>query len=172
MAGEPARIVTRPGEPASVKVWSKRVRFTVADCDPLVPMMEKLNGLGVETERLLTVAVLVCPAKIEVGLNVQVIPVGQDKVMLPVKLLGAEAETVKFAVVEPIRTETVGCGEVIEKTAAPVPDNATDCGLPVALSLMLKLPALPPVEVGANVTLTEQLWPTFRTLFRAPHVFV
>ena len=41
--------------------------------------------------------------------------------------------------------------------AAPVPDNATPCGLPAALLLMLTLAVLAPVAVGVNVTLKAQL---------------
>ena len=47
----------------------------------------------------------------------------------------------------------------------PVPDSVTFCGLPLALSAMLTVPALLPVVVGVNVTPMVQevagaSWPT------------
>jgi hypothetical protein len=43
--------------------------------------------------------------------------------------------------------------------AAPVPERATDCRLPVALSEMVKVPGRVPVVVGLNVTLIVQFFP-------------
>src|ERR1051326_4014453 len=40
---------------------------------------------------------------------------------------------------------------------SPVPVKLTLCGLPLALSLMFKLPVRVPVAVGANTTLAVQL---------------
>jgi hypothetical protein len=47
---------------------------------------------------------------------------------------------------------------------APVPDRATACGLPVALSLILSVAVRLPTAVGRNVTLTVQLPPAAREL--------
>ena len=55
--------------------------------------------------------------------------------------------------------EMVGFGDEMENCASPTPERATFCGLPVALSLMLKLPVRLPLAVGLNTTLAEQLWP-------------
>src|SRR5207245_7501265 len=52
---------------------------------------------------------------------------------------------------------------------APVPDSATDCGLPVALSVIVTAPTRLPAAVGVKVTLIVQLAPP-ATL--DPHVFV
>ena len=41
----------------------------------------------------------------------------------------------------------------------PVPANLTNCGLPVALSPMLKVAEREPVAVGVNVTSIEQFPP-------------
>jgi hypothetical protein len=41
--------------------------------------------------------------------------------------------------------------------AIPVPVSVTDCGLPVALSLMLSEPFRVPLAVGEKVTLIVQL---------------
>lgn len=122
--------------------------------------------------RLLTVSVLVCPGKMEVGLKVQVGPDEQVRVILPVKLSGADAEKVKVASVLPITTVVVGVVDVTEKTASPVPERDTCWGLPVALSLMLNEPLRAPEAVGAKETLTVQLSPTLRRLNVAPQVLV
>jgi ABC-type sulfate transport system permease component len=39
----------------------------------------------------------------------------------------------------------------------PVPERGTVCGLPTALSVMVRLPVLVPVAVGLKVTLMVQL---------------
>ncbi len=41
--------------------------------------------------------------------------------------------------------------------AVPVPLKLTDCGLPLALSVSVRLPERLPVMVGVNVTLITQL---------------
>ena len=162
----------KAGVPESEKLARRTVRFTVAVCDPLVPVTAKLNGLGVEAERPLSVSVLLWPANIEVGLKEQVTAVGQDRPMLPEKPLTALALTVKVVEVDPMMVDTVGLLDDREKRASPVPERATPWGLPVALSLMLKVPVLLPLAVGANTTRTEQLWPTGSTLNTAPQVLV
>src|ERR1700719_548956 len=43
--------------------------------------------------------------------------------------------------------------------ATPVPERATVCGLPVALSVTVIVPGWLPVAVGVKVTLMEQLAP-------------
>ena len=98
----------------------------VAVCDPLVPLTVKLNGFAVEAVRPLRVNVLVCPPNIEAGLNAQVAPEEHDRVMLPVKPAGADAETVKVADPLPITAVVVELVEETEKTAKPVPPRATD----------------------------------------------
>jgi hypothetical protein len=132
----------------------------------------KLKGFALDVVRLLTVRVLVCPGKMEVGLKVQVGPAEQVRVILPVKLSGAVAEKVKVAVVLPITTVVVGVVVVTEKTASPVPERVTCWGLPVALSLMRKKALRTPEAVGVKVTLTVQLSPTLRILSLAAQVSV
>ena len=44
----------------------------------------------------------------------------------------------------------------------PVPDNATVCGLPAALSVKLRVPVRVPAAEGLKVTLTVQLALTAR----------
>jgi hypothetical protein len=53
--------------------------------------------------------------------------------------------------------------------AVPVPDRATVCGLPVALSVTVIVPGWLPVAVGVNVTVMEQLAPAAT---EAPQVLV
>jgi hypothetical protein len=53
--------------------------------------------------------------------------------------------------------------------ATPVPVRLTDCGLPLALSVMVRVPLRTPVVVGVKVTLIVQLAPA-PTL--APQVLV
>jgi len=125
-----------------------------------------------ELVMLLTVKVLVCPAKMLAGLNEQVRLAGQLSVMLPLKLLDDEAATVKVADPLPISVVTFGEDEDMVNCASPVPARATDCGLPAALSLIDKAPPREPDAVGVNVTLTLQLWPTFRSFSNALQVFV
>jgi len=50
-------------------------------------------------------------------------------------------------------------GAKLTLDAAPVPERATVCGLPVALSVTVIVPGWLPVAVGVNVTLMEQLAP-------------
>ena len=97
----------------------------VAFCEPLVPLTVKLNGLGVDAVRLLTVSVLLWPAKMGEALKAHVAPEEQERVTLPVKPLGADAETVKVADVLPIITVVVGLAAESENTASPFPERAT-----------------------------------------------
>ena len=53
--------------------------------------------------------------------------------------------------------------------ATPVPDKATDWGLPAALSVTVIVPGWLPVAVGVKVTLMEQLAPAAT---EAPQVLV
>lgn len=115
------------------------------------------NGFAIEVVKPLIVKVLVWPAKMLDGLNEHVTVEGQLRAILPVKLLGADADTLTVVVVFPMRTLTFGVATDILKTATPVPERATDCGLPVALSLILKEPVRAPVAIGEKVTLTLQL---------------
>jgi len=48
--------------------------------------------------------------------------------------------------------------------APPVPDNATFCGLPAALSVMLTAALRVPMAVGLKVTLIVQLAPAANEL--------
>lgn len=98
----------------------------MALCEPLVPVTEKAYGLAMEAVRPLIVRVLVCPAKMVAGLKEQLRLAGQLSEMLPLKLLGAEAATVKVVDPLPIRVVTFGEGEDIVNCASPVPERATD----------------------------------------------
>ena len=60
-------------------------------------------------------------------------------------------------------------GEKLTPAATPVPDRATVCGLPVALSVTVIVPGWLPVAVGVNVTLIAQFAPAATD---APHVLV
>src|SRR5260370_18272453 len=53
------------------------------------------------------------------------------------------------------------------EAAAPVPVRLTDCGLPEALSVMLRVPVRVPDAVGVNVTLMVQLSPAHTALPQA-----
>ena len=172
MATPPETIVFKAGVRESEKSANRRLTGRVAVCDPLVPLTVKLYGFADDVVRLLTVSVLVAPGTMVVGLKVQVGPDEQVRVILPVKLDGADAEKVKVAVVLPITTVVVGVVVVTEKTASPVPERVTCWGLPVALSLMLNEPPRAPEAVGAKVTLTAQLSPTLRMLSLALQVSV
>ena len=43
-------------------------------------------------------------------------------------------------------------GETLTEKSIPVPESFTDCGLPLALSVMESVPVRVPVAVGVNVT--------------------
>lgn len=51
-------------------------------------------------------------------------------------------------------------GEKLVIGITALPDSVTVCGLPTALSVMVKTPVAEPVVVGTNVTLKMQLAPT------------
>src|SRR5271157_3910538 len=122
------------------------------------------------------VSVVFWPIKMGLALNAQVLPAEQAREIAPLKLtLGTElAMMVKVVCVEPTITGLLlpELGAVSAKAAPPIPDSATTCGLPVALSVMLKEPARLPLAVGENDTLMVQLWPTLRVFSRAPQVSV
>ena len=82
------------------------------------------------------------------GENEQVRFDGHPSEMFPVKPLGAEALMGK--VVEPFPTTIVDveADEERVKTAMPVPERATVCGLPLASSSIFKVPFRAPVAVG------------------------
>jgi hypothetical protein len=76
----------------------------VADCCPLVPVTVKFVGFAELGVRPVTVSVLDPPGGTADGENVQVAPLLHDNPMVPRNVLGAEAETAKFAVLDPIVT--------------------------------------------------------------------
>ena len=131
----------------------------------------KLKGLGVVWESPVTVTVLLWPARIDVGLKVQVAPIEQARVMLLLeKELDADAVTVKVAVVVPMTTVVdLGLAESA-KTGFPVPVRGTAC--PPVLAVMLTEPIRLPVVVGVKTTVIVQLAPTLRTLGMDPQVLV
>ena len=81
----------------------------MAVCAPALPLVPTLPstvrfvGFELVPESPLTVSVLVCPDLIEAGLNEQVAPDSQDRLMALVKLLGADIETVKVVDAVPTR---------------------------------------------------------------------
>src|ERR1017187_7774977 len=105
----------------------------------------------------------VWPIKMGFGVNWQVLPAEQVRVIAPVKLLGPFASMVKSVWVFPMSVGLSAVGDVSVKAAAPVPESNIDCGLPVALSLMLNAATRAPLAVGVKVTLMLQLCPTPRT---------
>ena len=60
-------------------------------------------------------------------------------------------------------------GAKLAAGAIPVPERATVCGLPVALSVTVIVPGWLPAAVGVKVTLMEQLAPAAT---EAPQVLV
>jgi hypothetical protein len=74
--------------------------------------------------------------------------------------------------VEPIIVGFTALGEDNEKAAAPIPVRDTLCGLPTALSLIVKEPVRVLLAVGEKNTLTLQLSPTLRVLSLAAQVSV
>ena len=74
--------------------------------------------------------------------------------------------------VVPTTTAVEGAAVESLNCATPVPVSGTDCGLPVALSLIWIDPLSAPVDVGWKTTLTVQLCPTLSVLSMAAQVFV
>lgn len=124
-------------------------------------MTVKFIGLVVVAERPVTVTVLLWPAIIDVGLKVQVAPEAQERVMLLVKELGAEALTVKVAVVVPTKMVVALALAESVKTGFPVPVRETL--FPPVLAVILTVPVRLPDVVGVNVTEIVQLCPTSST---------
>jgi len=69
------------------------------------------------------------------------------------RVTGCEALILPSACAVKVRAD----GAAFRTVAPPVPVSDTVCGLPDALSVMLKVPVRVPVAVGVNVTLTVQL---------------
>jgi hypothetical protein len=140
------------------KSAKKIVRATEAVWLPEVPLTVKFKGLAVVAERALTVSVLLCPATIEAGLNAQVAPDPQARLMLPVNVLGAEA-----AMLNAVELEVVPMSSTVDrvladraKTAMPIPESVSP-GLFIASDVIDTLPVRLPVAVGVNVTVMVQV---------------
>jgi hypothetical protein len=113
---------------------------------------------------------LLWPAIIVVGLKVQVAPDAQARVMVLEKELGADALTVKVAVVVPTTmVEALGLAERV-KRGFPVPLREALCE-PV-LEVILSVPVRLPDVVGVKLTVIKQLAPTLRTLGSEPQLLV
>lgn len=103
----------------------------MAVCDPALPLVPTLPstmtlvGFELVPESPLTVAVLDWPGVTVAGLNEQVAPDSQERVMALVKLLGADAATVKVVDAVPIRIVAEVAAEESEKTAVPLPVSET-----------------------------------------------
>jgi len=67
--------------------------------------------------------------------------------------------TVNWYVVLPPAATLAEAGLDNTVKSSPVPESATECGLPCALSAMVRVPARLPEAVGAKVTLIVQLAP-------------
>ncbi len=59
-----------------------------------------------------------------------------------------------------------------ELVLVPLPDRPTDCGLPLALSVIVTAAVSVPVAVGVKVTLMVQLAPAARVAVEIGQVFV
>jgi hypothetical protein len=88
-----------------------------------VPVTVKFKGFAVVDVRPVTVSVLDCPAEIPAGLKVQVAPLLQDRAMELRNVLGAAAEMVKVAVLEPMVVTFDRALEESVNTGVPVPDS-------------------------------------------------
>ncbi len=94
----PAEALNWAGETESEKSASETLRDKEVICCPLVPVTTRFRELPVTAFRLLTVSVLVCPTRIEPGLNEQLAEIlpRQARLTLPEKPEAPEAETVKL----------------------------------------------------------------------------
>src|SRR5882762_9349479 len=69
------------------------------------------------------------------------------------RVTGCEALILPSACAVKVRAD----GAAFSTVAPPVPVSDTVCGLPEALSVMLRVPGRVPLAVGVKVTLTVQL---------------
>ena len=109
----------------------------------------KFKGFADVAERLLTVSVLACPARIEVGLKEQVAGL-QLSEMFPVNVLGAEAATLNVVEVVPMRSTLDRVLAERVKIGMPIPVNVTE-GLFAASDWIARPPERFPLAVGVNV---------------------
>ena len=114
------------------------------------------DGFGVSM-LIVIVEVLALPMKIGFGTNVQALPAEQVSVIAPLKVVGPLASIWKVVSVLPIIVGLFAEGVMRLKSAAPTPVRMIDCGLPVALSLIVKAAERLPLAVGVKVTLIVQL---------------
>lgn len=143
--------VTEPsvGLVESVKSEKNTLNGSVTVWLPLVPVTVRFVGLALVAERPVTLRVLDCPGVIEDGLKEQVAPEEHESVMLEVKLLAAEAVTVKVADVVPATMVSARLLDARLKADAPVPERET-VGLPDELLVTEKDPVREPPDVGAK----------------------
>jgi hypothetical protein len=84
---------------------------------------------------------------------------------LPVLLSVTDCGALEEPASTPVNVSVVGVRETLE----PSPVKLTACGLPLALSVMVRAPVSVPVEVGVKVTLIVQ---APLALMLVPHVLV
>src|SRR5713226_4780622 len=158
----------------------------------VVPIPVRLTDCGLPEALLVMLRVplrLPDAVGVNVTLMVQFAPAVTELPQLLVWAKSPLAETlVRFSEALPVLESVTDCAALVVPTgwlakvseeaerlttgaeaAAPVPVRLTDCGLPEALSAMLKLPVRVPDAVGVNVTLMLQLAPAATEL---PQVFV
>jgi hypothetical protein len=171
----PAVTVVPEGVAANEKSAKNNVNASVADCWPLLPVIEKFNGFAEVDLRPVIVRVLDCPPEIEEGLNVQVAALLQESAMGVRNVLGAAAETVKVAVWDPMSSTLDRALEESEKTGVPVPVKLSEVAPVTAFEVIWTVPVVLPVVVGEKLTAMVQAWPTFNTagvVGKFPHVLV
>ena len=134
---------------------------TLEVCPALVPLTVKFVGFAEPGERFVTVSVLDPPAGIDPGVKSHLVPLLQLRLMLVRNELGPEAEMVKVAVVEPMRTTLDRELEESVKTGLPVPANCSEVDAVTASDATRRLPVTLPVDVGVKLTAMLQDWPTF-----------
>jgi hypothetical protein len=148
----PAVTVAPDGVAETEKSARKIARATVALWPAEVPVTVKFKGLAVVDERLFTVRVLDCPARIELGLKLQVAPEVQERAMLLVNELGAEAVMLNVVEVVPMRTTFDRLLAERENSGVPVPVSVTPAAPFAALDRTVTLPERLPLPLGVKVT--------------------
>jgi hypothetical protein len=120
-------------------------------------------------------AVVPFAAATDAGVTVQVERLGapvQANATVPVNPFTGVMVTLKLSVL-PAVTFCTDVGPVNPKSGGVVvPVSDTVCGLPVALSVMVKVPMRVPAAVGVNVTLKVQFALAANMAGSVPHVFV
>src|SRR5271157_986567 len=106
------------------------------------------------------------------GKNEHVALPAHAKLTVEVKLFGADRVIVNVVMVVPTRRVLVRLLAERVNGLPPVPASETACGLPVAVSVTVRLPVRDPPWIGVKMTLSVQEAPGLSTFGSVPQLLV